>query len=361
MPDRSARPTPPSPEVLDSITRTLDALQCGASVVDRSGTIVFMNRRFCELIGQQRADLIGKRVSDLYTDPAVQQRIERMLDRFDEAVESEFYVEHVDGRQIAVVSAARPLRDDESCIDLRVVTITDISKLKAMTDEMHKLNDMVIEQAIELKHHNEQLETRVRERTAELHEANMSAIYMLAVASEARDTDTGAHVKRIEAYASAVAGEIGLDPKQAERIGYSAILHDVGKIQTPDAILKKPGRLTDEERAQMQQHTIAGEAILSTSEFFLIARQIARSHHENWDGSGYPDGLAGEAIPLAARIVHVVDVYDALVNKRVYKEAWPVEKVLAAIRQGAGSDFDPQAAGAFIRLHERGAIQSVVA
>lgn len=178
---------------------------------------------------------------------------------------------------------------------------------------------------------------------------------MLAVASEAKDADTGAHVRRIERYAEAMARELGLPESEVERIGYSAILHDVGKMQVPDEILKKPGSLTDDERDEIQQHTLVGERILSRLAFFDEARRIARSHHENWDGSGYPDGLAGEAIPLSARIVRLVDVYDGLTSRRAYKEAWSPELSADYIRRGAGTLFDPKLVETFDILFERGA------
>lgn len=344
----------PDPEALASITRTLDALQCGVSVVDRAGTIVFINRRLAEMMQRNCDDVIGSRISELYSDPQIKQRIERMLDRFDEPVESEFYIERADGKHVPVVSAARPLRDDDNGIDLRVVTIVDVTSLKEMASEVHRLNDTIIGQALELKHHSERLEEKVAERTIELRQANMSTIYMLAVASEARDDDTGAHVRRIENYARAVAAEMGLPDHEAERIGYSAILHDVGKIHVPDSILKKPGKLSDEERAEMQKHTLIGEQIMNGSAFFETARLIARHHHENHDGTGYPDGIAGPAIPLPARIVHVVDVYDALVSPRVYKDPWPTDKAIAAIQHDAGTMFDPAVVDAFMNLHNAG-------
>jgi HD-GYP domain-containing protein (c-di-GMP phosphodiesterase class II) len=211
-----------------------------------------------------------------------------------------------------------------------------------------RLGDTVIEQAIALKHHAEQLEERVRERTAELHEANLDSIFMLAVASEAKDADTGAHVLRIQRGAEGVARKLGLSEREAEAIGYSSILHDVGKMVVPDSILQKPAALTSAERVVIEQHTLAGERILSRKPFFAVARQIARSHHENWDGSGYPDKLGGVEIPRAARIVHVVDVFDALTSARVYKPAWPLDKAIAFLEEQRGRMFDEEIVEAFL-------------
>jgi putative two-component system response regulator len=182
----------------------------------------------------------------------------------------------------------------------------------------------------------------------------MESVYMLAVASEAKDEDTGAHVRRIQALTEVVARALGLVASQAEQMGVAAILHDVGKIHVPDHILKKPGKLTDEERAIMEQHTVIGERILSKTRFFDEARRIARSHHENWDGSGYPDATVGDATPLSARIVHVVDVFDALISPRVYKPAWRFDDAADWIRDHAGQWFDPAVVAAMCGLVRSG-------
>jgi putative two-component system response regulator len=205
-----------------------------------------------------------------------------------------------------------------------------------------EISNTVIDQALDLKHYNARLEEKVRERTRELHEAHLEAIYMLAVASEAKDEDTGHHVRRIQKYAHALARKLGIAELEAEAIGYAAILHDVGKFHVPDAILQKPGPLTPDERAEMQQHTVSGERIIADSVFFTRARQIARSHHENWDGSGYPDGRSGAAIPFEARIVHVVDVYDALTSKRSYKAAWTSQQAIEELKRGTGRMFEAE-------------------
>ena len=237
----------------------------------------------------------------------------------------------------------------------------DISKQKdaetKALDQYHhvsELTDTVVAQALDLKHHAEALEEKIRQRTEELRQANLDAIYMLAVASEAKDLDTGKHVRRIQQYSQSLATSMGLSAAEAEAIGYAAILHDVGKMHVPDSILKKPGPLTPGERELMETHTIVGPRIISGGSFFEQARGIARHHHENFDGTGYPDRLSGAAIPLEARIVHVVDVYDALVNARSYKPAWTQTDTLAHIRKNAGAMFDPTTVDAFISISESG-------
>lgn len=221
------------------------------------------------------------------------------------------------------------------------------AKIKLQNETLQLLSDTVIDQALALKEHATSLESRVRARTSELHEAQLETIFMLAAACEAKDADTGAHVRRIQSLSSATAHRLGLGA-DADAIGYASILHDVGKMHIPDEILQKPGALTEEERRVMQTHTLAGERILGESSYFATARQIARGHHENFDGSGYPDGLSGDAIPLAARIVRVADFFDAVTSRRVYKDAWPTDRAVDAVREAAGTLFDPEVAGAFL-------------
>jgi PAS domain S-box-containing protein len=208
-----------------------------------------------------------------------------------------------------------------------------------------------------------ELEARVAARTADLEAANAAlrraqeeTIDRLARAGEFRDDDTGLHTRRVGRTAALLARELGLPTAEALRVGQAAVLHDVGKVGIPDAILLKPGRLTDEELAHVRQHTAHGAAILGGSEHDLLqlAEVIAVSHHERWDGTGYPTGLAGEAIPLVGRIVAVADVLDALTHARPYKAAWPLERALAEIEAQAGRQFDPRVVVALLRLHEHG-------
>lgn len=334
----------------------LDALPCGAAVVARDGALVHVNQRLAELIGIPIDQLLGRPMFDLYDDAFSRRQVEQVLSRFEQPAEGEFHLTRSDGTRVPVVFAGRPLRlpGDTGPAAYRVATVIDITAQKTAYEDVARLGDTVIEQAMQLKRLNETLEQRVAERTAELHTANMEAIMMLAVASEARDADTGSHVRRIEASARRLAHAAGRSADEAQRIGYSAILHDVGKIHIADDILKKPGPLTGDERREMQHHTLIGERILSQQPFFDTAREIARSHHENWDGSGYPDALAGEAIPFAARVVHLVDVYDALRSERPYKKPWPHDRALGELKQHAGQMFDPELTEHFVALTRDG-------
>ncbi len=182
----------------------------------------------------------------------------------------------------------------------------------------------------------------------QVHTVERDAIIMLAQAAEAKDDDTGEHVQRLGQIARRICIGLGLEDRLVEEIGFFSMVHDVGKIHVPDCILKKPGPLTDEEWDIMRQHTVYGERILVDRPIYGIARQIARSHHERWDGKGYPDGLKGRAIPIAARIVAVADVFDALTHERPYKAAWPVAQAVEEIRNQSGAAFDPQVVRAFL-------------
>lgn len=343
-------------DALESIKCLLDALNCGASLIDRAGRMVHVNARLCAMLQRPQSELIGALVVDAYPDEADRARIRQSLVHFEERSEMEFFLPLPDGKKLPIISSARPLPGEPPLSDHRLVTMIDISRqkqaernLKDQYNFIVQMSDTVLKQALELKDYSKQLELRVQERTAQLREAQLDAIYMLAVASEAKDQDTGLHVRRIEQYVREVARRLGFNQTDVDSIGHSSILHDVGKIHVPDDILMKPGPLDAAERARMQEHTLAGERIISTHAFFSRARQIARAHHENWDGSGYPDGLRGEKIPIEARIVHLVDVFDALTHERIYKKAWPLEQSIQTINAASGTMFDPQIVKAFNR------------
>ena len=353
-------------DALGPTVALLDALHCGVLLLARDGTVRFANARAADLFGMALEKLVGSNVRRHYASIADWGMTQRVLLALGSGIEQEFFVPNVDGRRIPVIVTGRWISLLPEPGPQLVVTLNDISRQKQAETEsqeqlahLSRLGDVVIQQALTLEDQSRELEERVRQRTRELDEANMDAIYMLAVASEAKDYDTGTHVRRIQHYARALALRIGLSEREAERIAYSAILHDVGKMQVPDDVLKKPGVLTSAERELIEQHTIVGERILSTKPFFAEARQIARSHHENWDGSGYPDRLSGTDIPLAARIVRLVDVFDGLISKRSYKAAWPIEDAALYVRANSGRLFDPRLVMGFESLLVEGEFQRI--
>jgi response regulator RpfG family c-di-GMP phosphodiesterase len=199
---------------------------------------------------------------------------------------------------------------------------------------------------------NELLEERVRERTADLAEAEREIAHRLGVAVEWRDAETGVHIGRMGRLCERLAREVGMTAAQADLLRHASALHDVGKVGIPDEILLKPGKLDPAEWAQMKTHTTIGASILSgsRSELVQLAEEIALSHHERWDGSGYPQGLSGAQIPLAARICAVCDVFDALLSPRPYKDAWPLGDVITELASLRGTQLDPALVDAFLPL-----------
>lgn len=205
----------------------------------------------------------------------------------------------------------------------------------------------------EISLENDLLEQRVRERTKELEEIQMEIVDRLGLATEYRDDDTKAHTARVGDMASQLAATMRLPQKFVQLLRMAAPLHDIGKIGISDLILLKEGKLTPEEFETMKKHTEIGASILSgsRSEILQLAQEIAISHHERWDGTGYPHQLKGEEIPLSGRIVSVVDVFDALTHERTYKKAWPVEEALAEIELNSGKQFDPVVVEALMTLY----------
>ena len=210
-----------------------------------------------------------------------------------------------------------------------------------------------------MRDYQKKLESEVARRTEELQKAfatikssSLETIHRLARAAEFRDDDTGKHIIRIGNFSASIAKEMGLSEHDVETILYAAPMHDVGKIATPDAILRKPHSLDDDEWEIMQQHCRHGAQILegSDSELLQVAEKIALTHHEKWDGTGYPGGLRGTEIPIAGRITAIADVFDALTSKRPYKEPFTIEKSFEIIRESRGSHFDPDVVDAFFSI-----------
>lgn len=218
-----------------------------------------------------------------------------------------------------------------------------------------------------MKNQNVILEGLVAERTAELKLTQDVTIQSLASLAETRDNETGGHIRRTQLYVGALArylstqpGYEHLDERTVDLMTKSAPLHDIGKVGVADRILLKPDKLTDEEFGEMKKHPKLGrdallraeEMLGSTSSFLQLAREIAYTHHEKWDGTGYPDGTKGQDIPLGGRIMAIADVYDALISKRCYKPAFPHEKAVEIIKEGSGKHFDPAMVDAFLACAE---------
>jgi putative two-component system response regulator len=293
--------------------------------------------------------------------------------------------------QVSGLDILKEMRVDRRLANIPVIVLTattdDEIKLQALqlgaTDLLHKpihSGELLarLRNTLMAKAHQDQwrdysatLEAAVRERTAELEISRQEVIHCLARAAEFRDDDTGHHVIRVGRYARIIGDELGMEAQALDLLEQAAQLHDIGKIGTPDAILLKPGkltpeefdamqrhcnygkkiiqRMTDDEASQMRRHTELGAKILNAgrSPILELAVKIALTHHERWDGTGYPLGLAGEHIPIEGRITSVADVFDALSSKRAYKPAFPLEKSFTIMREGRGTQFDPTVLDAF--------------
>jgi response regulator RpfG family c-di-GMP phosphodiesterase len=203
--------------------------------------------------------------------------------------------------------------------------------------------------------YNAELEAAVQARTKDLAATQLEVVLRLARAAELHDDDTGEHIDRMSRMCGEVALELDLPATRAETIRYAAVLHDVGKIGVPDDILRKPGGLTPEEMTTMRRHVVAGTTLLegSPSPVLQVAETIVDTHHERWDGTGYPHGLAGDQIPLEGRIAAVCDVFDALTHQRPYKPAWSVERACEEIARLRGTHFDPEVADALLTIVRR--------
>jgi len=292
---------------------------------------------------------------------------------------------HVSG-----IDILRAVREDQRSTHLPVLilTATEDRALKSealeagATDFLSKPIDsedliLRVRNALIVKRYQDTLERQVRERTLDLQQSRQEVVHCLARAAEYRDNDTGNHVIRVGQYVAIIARELGLDDVLVQRLEQAATLHDVGKIGISDSILLKPGKLTEaefdlmkkhcgfghsichpvtaEQAKSFSSHTTLADSILghSGSPLLQMARTIALTHHEKWDGSGYPRGLKGEDIPLEGRITAVADVFDALSTKRPYKVAYPLDKCLAILDEDRGSHFDPRIVDAFFARREQ--------
>ena len=201
---------------------------------------------------------------------------------------------------------------------------------------------------------NWMLERRVRERTQDLRHSQLEIVHRLGQVAELHDPETGRHITRMSRVCAHLGKAIGLPPAECETLLHAAPMHDIGKVGVPDSILHKPGPLDDGERDRMRRHTTVGAEILagSRSSIVRMAEEIALTHHEHWDGSGYPRGLRGTEIPLVGRICAVGDVFDALISARAYKHAWSIDEALAELERQAGVLLDPDLVAALLRMRD---------
>lgn len=231
--------------------------------------------------------------------------------------------------------------------------------------EKKRLHDLQADYRRRIEEHNSELEKRVREQVREIASTQLATIFAMSKLAESRDTDTGQHLERVREYCTILALKLSqekhfdIDTDFIENLYAASPLHDIGKVGVPDQVLLKPGKLTGEERQLMETHSTAGADTLRAvnvqhpgNAFIRMGIEIAESHHEKWDGSGYPQGLKGDDIPLSARIAALADVYDALTSKRCYKEAFSHEKAREILQTESGRHFDPRIVEVFCQIEQ---------
>lgn len=287
-------------------------------------------------------------VANAKTDELVGLKRGRLVGQADEAVMSPGAVESVSGVDGRILDDGSTY-DAEETMEIGGVERTFKTVKFPLIDEQDQITavcgisiDITAQkEAIQLR---DELTAAQQRAIDELRLSRQETVERLAKAIGLHDSSTGAHVDRMAAIASFLGGQLQLDPDRIDLLRVAAPMHDVGKIGTLAEILRKPGPLTDEEREEMERHTVIGHGILANSESELLrmAATIALTHHERYDGSGYPQGLAGEEIPLEGRITAVADVFDALLSDRCYRPALPLAEAVAIIREGRGTQFDPQ-------------------
>ncbi len=223
------------------------------------------------------------------------------------------------------------------------------NKLQSKNDELQLKNSEIQAKNTMLADREVHLTHLVEEKTRKIEDTTIALVNALENANFYNDDDTGFHITRVSEYSAFIAEQYGCDREFVKRIKLYASLHDVGKVGLPDALLKKPGKYSQEEFIAMQAHVVVGARMLKSDEIDVMAKNIAHYHHERWNGTGYVEHLAGEDIPLEARIVTIADVYDALVSKRVYKDSFSEETTHRIIREESGEHFDPEIADVFLQ------------
>ena len=360
--------------VEDGVANGVEKGRCGSEIEVRQARIFLLDDEMANVVLLQRM-LQNEGYKHLESATDSRQGVRQCIEHPPDLLMLDLMMPHLDG--YAVMETLRAAWGPDNPIPILVLTADasrtacrralslgasdfvnkpiDMMEMRLRTRNL--LNARLLDQ--KLRAANAQLEERVKQRTRELErinldlqEAQTEALEKLAQAAEFRDDDTGDHIRRVGNCAELLALKLGLPAYEAGLIGRAAPLHDIGKIAISDSILLKPGRLTGEEFDVMKTHALMGAALLSHSRSPLMQRAeiIARTHHERFDGSGYPNKLAGADIPIEGRIAAVIDVFDALTHERPYKAAWPIEDAVAEIQKCAGTHFDPRVVEAFCEL-----------
>ena len=317
--------------------KVFEAMVDPVVIVDNQNNIVDINSSMLVLLGKNAAEVIGEQVKDVFNDFPIPIKLYAHVSYA--RAEATFQIA---GKDIFYELTVWPLFDSNKQMTGRIYISHDITALKELEQNLRDLNL--------------ESEQRVRARTHELAEAYDTTLEGWARALELRDEETEGHSRRVTETTLKIARVIGFSDEELEHIRRGALLHDIGKMSIPDNILHKPNKLTDEERAIVQKHPGTAYDLLSPIPFLKKALEIPYSHHEKWDGTGYPQGLKKREIPLSARIFAVADVWDAIGSARPYNAAWPREKAIAYLLEQSGTHFDPRIVNIFLDLVEKGEI-----
>ncbi|MFN8382364.1 MAG: histidine kinase N-terminal 7TM domain-containing protein [Anaerolineales bacterium] len=306
-------------------------------ILDNKSNVVDINSSMLALLGKTAQEVVGGSAREIFDDFPIP--IKMYMHVSYARAEATF---NLGSKSIYYELTVWPLYNARKQMTGRIYISHDITALKELEQELRKLNT--------------ELEDRVRSRTSELAEAYDTTLEGWARALELRDKETEGHSRRVTKSTLMIARKLELPAEDIEHIRRGAILHDIGKMSIPDEILRKPGKLTDEERLIIQKHPQTAHDLLSPIPFLKKALEIPYSHHEKWDGTGYPMGLKGRDIPLSARIFAVADVWDALSSDRPYNKAWSREKIIAYFIEQSGKHFDPYIVNLFLGMVEKGEI-----
>jgi PAS domain S-box-containing protein len=309
----------------------------GMRIIDFNFNVLHINNTLSKMLEGNKRDFIGKKCFEIFPGSLCntpQCPVKKMV-KEKKTYETETEKRCPDGKTISCILSVTPFTKLDGKVIGIVEDFKNITERKKQDEELRKN------------------EAQLKKINIQLEDAHRHAMYMLAIASEYKDPETGMHIKHLVQLTTNLALKMGFESKQAEHMGENSILHDLGKLGISDYILLKPGKLTDNEFETMKQHTTIGAKIIGDDEWFRQAYLIALSHHERWDGNGYPQGLKGESIPIAARIVAVADTFDALISKRPYKEAWTIKKAIDEIKKKSGKYFDPKVVEAFLSLYKK--------
>jgi PAS domain S-box-containing protein len=328
-------------QTVSLLERAIGASSCGITITDMrhpAQPLIFANAAFERITGYSCAEVIGKNCRFLQGQDRQQPALTELRDALRQGTDCSVTLQNYrkDGTPFWNELVLSPVLDANGTLTHFIGVQTDITRRRQAEDDLVRANAV--------------LEQRVRERTRELEHAYDATLEGWVKALDIRDHETQGHTQRVTQMALRLAEAVGMGEEERLHVRRGALMHDIGKVGIPDRVLLKPGKLDDEEWEIMRRHAAYAYEWLFPIEYLAPALAIPYCHHEKWDGTGYPCGLKGEEIPLAARLFALVDVWDALSSDRPYRKAWPPEQVMEHLRSLGGTHFDPQILEVFLKI-----------